>query len=168
MSYFEDPDVYKAALVVIGNEVLSGRTQDANTAWIGEILIKHGAVLAEVRVVPDIEEKIVKAVNEVRAEVDYVFTTGGIGPTHDDITAASVAKAFDVALVRHDEAYSILEEHYGVEEFNPPRQKMAMMPEGASLIPNPVSGAPGFVIGNVYVMAGVVCSTSSASTTRCT
>lgn len=148
-------EVKRAALIVIGNEILSGRTQDTNTSVIAKTLNQKGIVLAEVRVVPDIEARIVEAVNDLRGKVDYVFTTGGIGPTHDDITAASIAKAFGVPLSIHPEAYAILEKHYGPGNFTDPRRKMAMTPEGASLIHNPVSGAPGFVMGNVHVMAGV-------------
>ena len=155
MSHMKDPGVYKAALVVIGNEILSGRTQDTNTAWIAEKSNRHGIVLVEVRVVPDIEEKIIEAVNALRHAVDYVFTTGGIGPTHDDITAASIAKAFGVKLERNDEAFRMLEKHYGIEQITPPRAKMSFVPEGARLIPNPVSAAPGFAVENVYVMAGI-------------
>ena len=145
----------KAALIVIGNEILSGRTQDTNTQWVAERLLSRGIALAEVRVVPDIEARIIEAVNAVRGIYDYVFTTGGIGPTHDDITAASVAKAFGVELYAHPDARRLMEEHYGSKDLSPARLKMALIPKGADLIPNPVSGAPGFVIGNVHVMAGV-------------
>lgn len=145
----------KASILIIGNEILSGRTQDANIAWIAQKLAPQGISLAEVRVVPDIEAAIIKAVNELRAAYDYVFTTGGIGPTHDDITAASVAKAFNVKLIEHPEALQVLRNHYGLSELTPARAKMAQVPESAALIANPVSGAPGFIIGNVYVMAGV-------------
>lgn len=145
----------KSSLVIIGNEILSGRTQDKNTAWIGEKMAAHGVPLAEVRVVPDIEDKVIEAVNAFRQEYDYVFTTGGIGPTHDDITASCVAKAFDLPFGRHEQAYQVLLEYYGPEELTDARATMADMPEGASLIPNPVSGAPGFRVENVFVMAGV-------------
>lgn len=155
MPQLDNPDIRRAALIVIGNEILTGRTQDLNTQWIAERILPRGIMLAEVRVVPDIEDKIIKAVNELRAEVDYVFTTGGIGPTHDDITAASVAKAFGVPIEVNEQAYKTLEGHYGAENFNAPRKKMTMVPKGATLIPNPVSGAPGFKIGNVHVMAGI-------------
>lgn len=149
-------DVYKTALIIIGNEILSGRTQDANTAWIAEHLASMGVVLHQVRVVPDIEDEIIVAVNELREKVDYVFTTGGIGPTHDDITAEAIAKAFGVELEVNKEAYDILVRHYGSEkEVTAPRKKMSKIPVGASLINNPVSGAPGFQIGNVFVLAGV-------------
>lgn len=149
-------DTYSVALIVIGNEILSGRTQDTNTSWIAENLMSMGVVLHQVRVVPDIESEIIGAVHDLKDKVDYVFTTGGIGPTHDDITAESIAKAFDTRLMLHHDAYQILVRHYGSEEqVTPPRKKMAMIPEGASLINNPVSGAPGFQIENVFVMAGV-------------
>lgn len=148
--------MYRAAIIVIGNEILSGRTKDTNTSWIAEHMVEMGIVLGEVRVVPDIEAEIIFAVNELRAKFDYVFTTGGIGPTHDDITADSIAAAFGVGMELNQEAYQILVRHYGSEaEVTPPRKKMAMIPVGASLINNPVSGAPGFQLGNVYVMAGV-------------
>jgi molybdenum cofactor synthesis domain-containing protein len=146
----------RAALVVIGNEILTGRTHDANTPWIAEKLGPHGIMLAEVRVVPDIEAKIIKAVNDLRAEYDYVLTTGGIGPTHDDITAESIAKAFGVKNVLNPQAREALLKYYGSEaELTAPRLKMATVPEGAALIDNPVSGAPGFVMENVYALAGV-------------
>lgn len=152
----DSKDIYKAALVVIGNEILSGRTQDTNTAWIAEQLVPQGVVLTEVRIVQDIESDIVEAVNALRAKSDYVFTTGGIGPTHDDITAQSLAKAFGVDLALHEKAYQILAEYYeGEDNVTAARRKMAMLPKGAKLIPNPVSGAPGFCFENVYAMAGV-------------
>jgi molybdenum cofactor synthesis domain-containing protein len=155
MTQLNNPDILKAAVIVIGNEILSGRTQDTNTQWIAENLLRHGIMLAEARIVPDIEEKIIEAVNALRSQVDYVFTTGGIGPTHDDITASSVAKAFGLGLERNDEAFRMLELHYGIEEITPARAKMCLVPVGSKLIPNPVSGAPGFIVGNVYVMAGI-------------
>lgn len=149
-------DTYKAALIIIGNEILSGRTHDKNTPWIAENMMAMGIVLRQVRVVPDVEDEIIQAVRELKDVVDYVFTTGGIGPTHDDITTEAIAKAFGVKAVLHPVAYDILVAHYGNEaEVTPPRRKMAMIPEGATLIANPVSGAPGFQIENVYVMAGV-------------
>ncbi len=147
---------YSAALVIIGNEILSGRTQDRNTSWLAEKLSERGISLREVRIIPDIEEVIVNTVNALRAQETYVFTTGGIGPTHDDITAASIAKAFGVDLELNERALQALIDHYGdPAEVTDARKKMAMIPDGASLIDNPVSGAPGFLIGNVYVMAGV-------------
>ena len=111
--------------------------------------------MGEVRVIPDYEEEIISAVNELRKKFDYVFSTGGIGPTHDDITAESIAKAFGVRLVQDERAFQMLEEHYGIEELTPPRAKMSMIPDGATLIPNPVTAAPGFIMENVHVMAGV-------------
>ncbi len=155
MPQLENPDIFKAALVVIGNEILSGRTADANTPWIAERLTEKGILLAEVRIVPDVEHIIISTVNQLRANHDYVFTTGGIGPTHDDITADSVAKAFGIPLLQSDEAFKILEDYYGIENMTPPRIKMAMIPQGAKLIPNSVSAAPGFIVENVYVMAGI-------------
>ena len=144
-----------AALLIIGNEILSGRTQDANLNYLAKTLGGIGIRLAECRVVPDIEAKIIEAVNALRQAYDYVFTSGGIGPTHDDITSATVAKAFGVKLVRHLEAEARLTKHYKPEDLNEARLKMADVPEGAKLIDNPVSAAPGFFIENVYVMAGV-------------
>ena len=146
-----------AALLIIGNEILSGRTHDKNIPHIAEKLNEAGVRLREVRVVPDIPGEIIDAVNALRAKFTYVFTTGGIGPTHDDITAECVAKAFDLPLIKNPEAMARLTAHYertGVE-FNEMRQRMANTPEGAGLIDNPVSTAPGFVVENVYVMAGV-------------
>ncbi len=145
----------KAGLIVIGNEILSGRTQDANTQWIGDKLNQRGIRLMEVRVVPDIEDSIISAINDLRQKVDYLLTTGGIGPTHDDITAAAVAKGFGVELHDDPEAVRLLENYYGKQELNEARLKMAQVPVGAKLIPNPVSAAPGFQMENVYVMAGV-------------
>jgi len=152
---FKNEDIYSAALVIIGNEILAGRTHDTNTPWIAERLTDYGIVLGEVRVISDVEEEIIFSVNELRKKFDYVFTTGGIGPTHDDITAESIAKAFGKELVRDERAFQMLEEHYGIEELTPPRAKMSLIPMGAKLIPNPVTAAPGFIIENVYVMAGV-------------
>jgi len=145
----------KIALVIIGGEILSGRTLDKNTQWIAERLTEHGAILTEVRIVLDSNEVIIKAVQELSAANDYVFTTGGIGPTHDDITAQSVADAFNARLETNAEAFAVLQAYYDEGEFTPARQKMAMIPAGASLIPNPVTAAPGFLIENVFVMAGV-------------
>jgi molybdenum cofactor synthesis domain-containing protein len=145
----------QSALVIIGNEILSGRTHDKNMQYIGEKMAAHGTPLKEVRVVADVESKVIEAVNALRAEYDHVFTTGGIGPTHDDITAECISKAFGVKYTTHDEAFAVLTEYYGESDFTPARQKMAKMPEGVTLIPNPISGAPGFTIGNVHVMAGI-------------
>jgi molybdenum cofactor synthesis domain-containing protein len=144
-----------ACLLVIGNEVLSGRTQDANIRFVATKLGEIGMPLREVRVIPDVQETIIATVNEVRARYDHVFTTGGIGPTHDDITSECVAAAFGVPWEKHPEAWARMERHYKPGEFNAARQRMATMPRGASLIENAISIAPGFTIGNVHVMAGV-------------
>src|SRR5580704_4562824 len=144
-----------AAVLVIGDEILSGRTQDTNTNAIARFLTALGIDLKEVRVVGDVEAQIVAALNALRATYDFVFTTGGIGPTHDDITADAVARAFDVTIGYHPEAYALLEARYPPGEFNDMRKRMARIPHGAALIKNTVSTAPGFHIGNVYVMAGV-------------
>jgi molybdenum cofactor synthesis domain-containing protein len=146
-----------ACLVIIGNEILSGRTRDANLAFLAEGLNAIGVRLREARVIPDVAETIVETLDEVRRKYDHVFTTGGIGPTHDDITAECVARAFGVPLVLHPAAKRLLEEHFRERpaELNEARLRMAYVPEGATLIDNPVSKAPGFQIGNVYVMAGV-------------
>ena len=148
---------WTAALVVIGDEILSGRTQDKNVAQVATWLNDQGIRLAEVRVVPDELGRIGEAVNALRSAYDYVFTTGGIGPTHDDITVDAIAAAFGVPVVLHPDARAILEDYYrdrpgGLTEA---RLRMARVPEGAELIPNPTSGAPGVRIGNVYIMAGV-------------
>lgn len=143
-----------AALIIIGNEILSGRTQDKNAAYIAQKLQERGIRLMEIRVVPDDEAKIIATVNELRARFDYIFTTGGIGPTHDDITATCIAKAFGLAFGHHPQALDILQKHYG-DQLTEARARMAMMPLNAKLIPNPVSAAPGFIVENVYVMAGV-------------
>jgi molybdenum cofactor synthesis domain-containing protein len=144
-----------AAVLVIGDEILSGRTQDTNTNAIARFLAALGIDLKEVRVVGDVEAEIVTGLNALRARYDFVFTTGGIGPTHDDITADAVARAFDVGIGYHPDAYALLEKRYPPGEFNDMRKRMARIPDGASLVANSVSGAPGFHIGNVYVMAGV-------------
>ncbi len=144
-----------ACLVVIGNEILSGRTRDANLAYLGARLNDIGVRLMEARVIPDLDEAIVATVNEARRRFTYVFTTGGIGPSHDDITAASIAKAFGVALVENPEARAILDAHYPPGELTEARLRMARTPEGAALIENPVSKAPGFQMDNVFVMAGI-------------
>jgi molybdenum cofactor synthesis domain-containing protein len=144
-----------ACLLVIGNEVLSGRTQDANIRYIATRLGELGIPLREVRVIPDVRETIVSTVNEVRARFDHVFTTGGIGPTHDDITSECIAEAFGVPWEKQPEAWARMERHYAPGEFNAARQRMATMPRGAVLIDNGVSIAPGFTMGNVHVMAGV-------------
>ncbi|MCJ9430165.1 competence/damage-inducible protein A [Kordiimonas marina] len=144
-----------ASLVIIGDEILSGRTKDANLSYLALWLNEAGIQLHEVRVVPDVEAEIVGAVNALRAKYDYVFTTGGIGPTHDDITVDSIAAAFGVPVIVHPEAYAQMEAYFGAENFTPARQRMARVPEGAELIPNPVSIAPGIRIENVFIMAGV-------------
>ncbi len=144
-----------AAILIIGNEILSGRTQDTNTSTLANWLNSIGVKVNEVRVVPDIEKKIIDTLNVLRAENDYVFTTGGIGPTHDDITAQSVAKAFNLKYEVHKEAFKILEAYYQPGEFNEGRQKMVWMPANAELILNPTSGAPGFSIKNVFCLPGV-------------
>ena len=148
--------VWTAALVVIGDEILSGRTQDRNVAQIASWLNVQGIRLAEVRVVADVEGSIVEAVNALRARNDYLFTTGGIGPTHDDITVDAIAAALGVGVVIHPEARAILERYYADKGgINEGRLRMARVPEGAELIPNHMSGAPGIRIGNLFVMAGV-------------
>ena len=144
-----------AAILIIGNEILSGRTPDANLNYVAKKLSSIGVKLVEARVVPDLEDDIVRAINELRARYTYVFTTGGIGPTHDDITAASVAKAFGVLLIDHPEARARLMAYYTEANINPARLRMAMTPQGAELIDNPISSAPGFRVENVYVLAGV-------------
>lgn len=144
-----------ACLLIIGNEILSGRTQDKNLAFVGKGLNDLGIRLMEVRVVPDVEAVIVETLNEVRRRFDYVFTTGGIGPTHDDITADCVAKAFGRPLIVNPEARAILEAHYEPGQLTEARLRMARTPEGAELIENPVSKAPGFQVENVFVMAGI-------------
>ena len=144
-----------AAIIIIGNEILSGRTQDTNSSAIALWLNSIGVKVQEVRVIPDVEDVIVQTINEVRKKNNYVFTTGGIGPTHDDITAKSISKAFNVKYEVNKEAYKILENYYKQGEFNEGRQKMAWTPSQAKLISNPTSGAPGFIIGNVYCLPGV-------------
>ena len=144
-----------ACLLVIGNEVLSGRTQDANIRFLAQGLGEIGMPLREVRVIPDVPETIIATVNEVRAKFDHVFTTGGIGPTHDDITSECIAAAFGVPWEAHPEAWARMEASYKPGDFNAARQRMATMPRGATLINNAISVAPGFTIGNVHVMAGV-------------
>ena len=144
-----------AAVLVIGDEILSGRTQDVNIAAIARFLGPFGIDLCEARCVPDIEAEIAAALNALRKRYTYVFTTGGIGPTHDDITADSVGAAFGLRVEHHPEAMALLAARYAPDEFNERRQRMARVPVGASLIKNPVSTAPGFQIENVFVLAGV-------------
>jgi molybdenum cofactor synthesis domain-containing protein len=149
--------IWTASLVVIGDEILSGRTQDKNVAQIALWLNVQGIRLVEVRVVPDVTAAIVEAVNTLRARNDYLFTTGGIGPTHDDITVDAIAEALGVGVVYHPEAVAVLERYYARQgsELTEARLRMARVPAGADLIPNRMSGAPGIRIGNVFIMAGV-------------
>jgi molybdenum cofactor synthesis domain-containing protein len=153
----DSPRTWTAALVVIGDEILSGRTQDKNIAQLATWLNEQGIRFAEVRVVPDDHERIGEAVNALRERYDYVFTTGGIGPTHDDITVDAVAAAFGVPVVVHPEARQILVDYYRERPggLTDSRLRMARAPEGAELLRNPSSGAPGIKIGNVYILAGV-------------
>ena len=144
-----------AAILIIGNEILSGRTQDTNTSTLATWLNSIGVKVGEVRVIPDVEETIISTLNHLRKIYNYVFTTGGIGPTHDDITAESVSKAFGLKYEIHKKAYKILEAYYKPGEFNKGRQKMVWMPSNANLILNPTSGAPGFNVENVYCLPGV-------------
>ena len=144
-----------AAILIIGNEILSGRTQDTNTSTLALWLNSIGVKVKEVRVIPDIEQTIIENVNELRKNNNYVFTTGGIGPTHDDITAESISKAFGLKYQIHKEGYKILETYYKQGEFNDGRQKMIWMPENSKLILNPTSGAPGFSVENVFCLPGV-------------
>ena len=146
---------FTASIIVIGDEILSGRTKDKNIAYIADCLTNVGVYLKEVRIVPDEEEKIIDTINELRNDYTYVLTTGGIGPTHDDITADCVAKAFDVGISENDEAIKMLLERIPLADLNASRRRMARIPHGAKLIENSVSKAPGFQIGNVFVMAGV-------------
>ncbi len=149
------PASVTAAILVIGDEILSGRTKDKNIGYIAEYLTNIGIELREVRIVPDVQEEIVAALNALRARYTYIFTTGGIGPTHDDITADSVAAAFGVAIDHDPRAIAMLAERFPPDQLNEARLRMARIPAGADLIANSVSKAPGFTIGNVYVMAGV-------------
>jgi len=144
-----------AAILIIGNEILSGRTQDTNTSTLATWLNSIGVNVGEVRVIPDIEKTIIDTLNTLKSIYDYVFTTGGIGPTHDDITAESVSKAFGLKYEIHKGAYKILEAYYKPGEFNEGRQKMVWMPKNANLILNPTSGAPGFNVENVFCLPGV-------------
>ena len=144
-----------AAILIIGNEILSGRTQDTNTSTLANWLNSIGVKVEEVRVIPDVEKTIIDTLNLLRKTYDYIFTTGGIGPTHDDITAQSVSKAFGIKYEIHKEAFKILEAYYKPGEFNEGRQKMVWMPENAELILNPTSGAPGFNVKNVFCLPGV-------------
>lgn len=151
----EKPSPITACLIIIGNEILSGRTQDANLAIIGRKCDALGIRLTEARVIADVEADIVETVNECRTLFTYVFTTGGIGPTHDDITAAAIASAFGVEVMRNKEAVNALDRYYEPGRLTEARLKMADVPAGAELIDNPVSGAPGFQLENVFVLPGV-------------
>ena len=144
-----------SGIIIIGNEILSGRTKDLNTSVLSKWLNSIGIKVVEARAIPDIEEIIINTVNELKQKFDYVFTSGGIGPTHDDITAESISKAFRLKYEIHKEAYKILEKYYGANEFNEGRQRMSWMPSNANLILNPASGAPGFYIENVFCLPGV-------------
>ena len=146
---------FNAAILVIGNEILSGRTQDTNTRTLAVWLNSLGVKVEEVRVIPDLEDVIINSVNLLRKNYNYVFTSGGIGPTHDDITSESISKAFNLPYEKHTEGYKILESYYQPGEFNDGRQKMIWMPKNANLILNPTSGAPGFYVENVFVLPGV-------------
>ena len=144
-----------ASIIIIGNEGLSGRTKDLNTSAISIWLNSIGIKVLETRTIPDIEEVIISTVNELKQKYDYIFTSGGIGPTHDDITAESISKAFGLKYEIHKEAYKILEKYYGTNDFNEGRQRMTWMPSKANLILNPSSGAPGFYVKNVFCLPGV-------------
>jgi molybdenum cofactor synthesis domain-containing protein len=144
-----------SAVLVIGDEILSGRTRDANSHYIAHFLLQLGIETREIRVVQDVEDEIVAAVDALRARYDYVFTTGGIGPTHDDITADAIARAFGVGIAEDPRAVALLLERIKLEDLNEARRRMARIPDGAALVANPISKAPGFWIGNVIVMAGV-------------
>jgi molybdenum cofactor synthesis domain-containing protein len=151
----DEAEVVTAAVLVIGDEILSGRTQDQNSHYIANYLAALGVDLREIRVVPDVEDEIVAAVNALRARYSYVFTTGGIGPTHDDITADAIARAFGVGIEEDPRAINMLLERIRPDQLNEARRRMARIPLGAELVENAVSKAPGFMIGNVIVMAGV-------------
>ena len=145
-----------AAILIIGNEILSGRTQDLNVSFLSDWLNKKcGVVVEEVRIVRDVEKTIIKNILELSKKFKYVFTTGGIGPTHDDITAKSISKAFNKKYEYHKEAYYLLENYYGKKNFNDGRKKMSKMPRGSQLIRNPSSAAPGFIIKNIFCLPGV-------------
>ena len=144
-----------AGIIIIGNEILSGRTKDLNTSEISKWLNSIGIKVGESRAIPDIKSVIIDTVNDLKEKFDYVFTSGGIGPTHDDITSESISVAFDLKYEIHKEAYNILEKYYGIEEFNEGRQRMSWMPSKANLILNPASGAPGFYVENVFCLPGV-------------
>ncbi len=144
-----------AGLVVVGDEILSGRTQDANIAYLAKWLNEEGVVLKEVRIIGDERPAIIEAVNALRQRCDYCFTTGGIGPTHDDITVDAVAGAFDVGVIYNEEALQMLAGHYGPEQLTEARKRMARVPDGGDLVKNPISGAPGVRKDNVFMLAGI-------------
>lgn len=146
-----------AAIIIIGNEILSGRTQDINVQYIASKLSNHGIFLEECRIIPDVKENIINTVNDLRSKYSYIFVTGGIGPTHDDITSDAIAACFNVQLVKNPEAYRRIQEYYQAKgrDLNNATIKMSYIPEGALLIDNNESAAPGFILENVYVMAGV-------------
>ena len=147
--------LFSAGIIVIGDEILSGRTKDTNSNFIANHLIQSGIKLVEIRIIEDKEAIIIDTVSQFNKKYDYVFTTGGIGPTHDDITSESIAKAFNKKYEFHAEAFNILKKHYPESEFNEGRQRMAKMPSGVDLIYNPLTVAPGFKIENVFVLPGV-------------
>ena len=147
--------LFSAGIIVIGDEILSGRTKDTNSNFIANHLIQSGIKLVEIRIIEDKEAIIIDTVLQFNKKYDYVFTTGGIGPTHDDITSESIAKAFNKKYEFHSEAYKILKQYYSEGEFNEGRQRMAKMPSGVDLIYNPLTVAPGFKIANVFVLPGV-------------
>ena len=150
-----DKKEISAGIIIIGNEILSGRTKDTNTSTLAFWLNSIGVKVAEVRIIPDIENTIAETVNTLRKKYNYIFTSGGIGPTHDDITAESISKAFNLKYEIHKEGFKILESYYKPGEFNEGRQKMIWMPQNANLILNPTSGAPGFSVENVFCLPGV-------------
>ncbi len=151
----ENKKEINAGILIIGNEILSGRTKDLNTSTLSKWLNSIGIKVSEVRIIPDVEKTIIDNLNILRKNYNYVFTSGGIGPTHDDITAQSVSKTFNLDYEIHKEAYEILEKYYGKEKFNEGRQRMVWMPSKANLILNPASGAPGFNVENVFCLPGV-------------
>ncbi len=150
-----EKNIHTAALIVIGDEILNGTTSDANAAFIANKLTSKGIKLMEVRIIGDISDDIISTVQDLKDKYDYIFTTGGIGPTHDDITSETIAKAFKIELEINETAKNILEEYYDDQNLNNARLKMAYIPKGAKLIENPITAAPGFIIENIYVMAGI-------------
>jgi len=148
-------NIVSAGFIVIGNEILSGRTRDENINFLAKNLVEIGIVLKEVRIIGDFEDEIIATIREIKNKYDYIFTSGGIGPTHDDITSASIAKALNKKLILNKNAEEILYKHYGKDNVNDARLKMAYLPESATLLNNPISSAPGFRIENIFVMAGI-------------